>query len=147
MPAVIDQHTIEIRIIWLDVEQRKLLEKQPMANDEEMAQIAEKLKEVEYRQAECRDWLRILNQDPGWGDLITVDGRKVPKMPTFKSKEEMDKRISEWGTAKGRDEAFLKRAREYRAQKDAREDVLFMDGIGPITQEEEDAEQIQVDTT
>jgi len=136
MPVILDQHTIDIRLTWLAVDRQKLIEKQPTASDEQMAEIEERLKEIRYRENECKDWLRILNQDPGWGELITVDGRKVPKMPTFKSKEEMEHRIANWGTAKGHDEQFLKKARESRAREDAQEDAFFMDGIGPIAAEE-----------
>jgi len=136
MPAVIDQHTINIRFLWLGVERQKLIEKQPTATDEEMAKIEEDLKEVRHRENELRDWTRILNQDQGWGELVTVDGRKVPKMPAFKTEEEMEHRIANWGTAKGHDEQYIKSAREARARKDAQEDVIFMDGIGPIAAEE-----------
>jgi len=65
-----------------------------------------------------------------------VDGKRIPKMPTFKSKEEKERRLANWGTAQGHDEEYVKRAREARAREDAQEDVFFMDGIGPIAAEE-----------
>ena len=136
MPVIIDQHTIDIRLLWLALERQKLTEQQPTATDEQMAEIEERLKEVRYRENECKDWIRILNQDPGWGELINVGGRKVPKMPTFKSREETDHRLENWGTAKGHDEEFVKRAREARARNDAQEDAFFMDGVGPIAADE-----------
>lgn len=136
MPVIIDQHTIDIRLTWLALDKQKLVEQQPNASDEQMAEIEERLIEVRYRENECKDWLRILNQDPGWGELISVGGRKVPRMPKFKSREEMDSRLANWGTAQGHDEQFLKSAREARAREDAQEDAIFMDGIGPIAAEE-----------
>lgn len=136
MPAVVDQHTIEIRLTWLAVDRQKLVEEQPTANNERMAAIEERLKEIRYREAECKDWLHILNQDPGWGDLITVDGRKVPKMPTFRTPEERERRLKNWGKKLPEKEQKVKQAREYRAMQDAREDVAFMDGIGPIAARE-----------
>lgn len=136
MPAVIDQHTIEIRLQWLALDRTRLIEKQPDASDEEMARIQIELYKLEGREAENRDYMHILNQDPGWGDLITIDGRKVPKMPKFESEEEMDARLGNWPSAKGHDEQFVKRAREARAREDAQEDAYFMDGIGPIAEQE-----------
>lgn len=147
MPAVIDQHTIEIRLTWLAVDRQKLLETQPGASDEQMAEIEERLKEIRYRENECRDWLKILNQDPGWGDLITVDGRKVPKMPTFKTPEEREERLNSWDRFGAGDEQKVKQAREYRAMTDAREDASFMDGIGPIAAREYETDSDGAETT
>jgi len=142
MPVIIDQETIAIRVAWLSVEYKKLLEEQANCTDKDRAsQIAIGIHENECRAKECHDWLKILDQDPGWGQLLNVDGKLVPKMPKFRDPEEKRIRLETWGTAKGLNEHDLKAIREYRVRDNAQEDVHFMDGLGPIANEASDEEK------
>jgi hypothetical protein len=136
MPVIIDQHTVSLRTIWLELDRQKLIDMQPDATDEDMRELERLLLKNEGKLEEMQDWMRILNKDPGWGDLINVEGRQVPRMPKFKSPEERQERLANWPSAKGHDEDYVRRAREFRAAEDAQDDARFLDGIGPIAEEE-----------
>lgn len=138
MPVVMDQDTINIRIIFLDMERQKLQQKQAVANDEQMAALVKAIEACDAKLEECNDWLRILNQDPGWGELINVGGRKIPKLPTFKSVEELNWRLKNpektWREdSQGLNYEETSRAREYNARNNADESVRYMDSNGPFS--------------
>ena len=59
------------------------------ANEIANAQLEQR--DIETRIDENKQWLRVLEQDPGWGELQEVEGGKyVPRMPTFKTPQEME---------------------------------------------------------
>jgi hypothetical protein len=133
MPAVIDQNTLDIRITWLEIERHKLEIKQSRAEGDRVADLQRKIDDMDAKIEECQDWLKILNQDPGWGDLINIKGRKVPKMPTFKDNETMARRLEDpedW--AMGMDHEETARAREFNMKNNAQEAAFVMDGAGPV---------------
>jgi FtsZ-binding cell division protein ZapB len=142
MGILIDQNTLDIRMTLLEMEIDELKHRLPeMDNDEAFAALNDGLKERTGQLKECTLWLKILNQDPGWGDIVNVKGKRMPKMPTFKSEEEMDARFENWeGGGSAGDGLTMEqamRAREGQARKISEESVQFMDGEGPIAVEEE----------
>ena len=131
MPAVIDQNTLDIRITWLEIEKEKLDRKQ--AGAEDLSAFQHKIDMIDAKIEECMDWLKILNQDPGWGDLINIKGKRVPKMPAFKDNETMARRIEDpesWD--RELDHEQTARAREFNMKNNAQEAAFVMDGAGPV---------------
>lgn len=141
MPISIDQNTLDIRMTLLEMEIKEIEFRLPQIdNDEAFAAINDGLKECRGQLKECTLWLKILNQDSGWGNLVNVEGKRMPKMPTFKSEEEMAARMDGWegGGAAGDGLTIEQamRARELHAREISEESVQFMDGEGPITIED-----------
>lgn len=135
MPATIDQNTLDIRITWLEIEKEKLEHAQAKADGKQIAAIQKKIDDMDAKIEECEDWLKILNQDPGWGDLVNIEGRKVPKMPTFKTIEQKEKRVADpenWD--RELDHEQTARAREFNMKNNAQEAAFVMDGSGPVQQ-------------
>lgn len=131
MPAVIDQGVIDIRITWHEIEKEKL--ELAQAKSDDVAGIQRKIDAIDAKIEELNDWLKILNQDPGWGDLINVEGRKVPKMPTFKSDERKARRIEDpenWDRDLGHEQTA--RARDFNMKNNAQDAAFVMDGGGPV---------------
>jgi len=134
--TVIDDQTINIRIAFLELEKEKLERMQAKANDnEDMATLAQEIYGIEKVLEEMDNWLKIINRDPGWGELVNIAGKKIPKLPTFSNKEEMKYRLNNpdkhWAEG-GLDHEQTARAREYNAKTNAQEAVRHMDGEGPI---------------
>jgi hypothetical protein len=137
MPVAIDQETIHTRIVWLEMEVEKLQQRQATANDEQMAELAEEILKRQARLAECNDWLRILNKDPGWGELVNIAGKRIPKLPMFKSEQELKFRLENPEKTWREDAPDLSyeetaRAREFNARNTAQESAQAMDGNGPF---------------
>lgn len=83
--------SILIRIAFLKDDIKGLdARKADIEEAREYVLLEEQIKEVEIRINENKRWLRVLEADPGWGKLTNVAGKYIPKMPTFKSKEEME---------------------------------------------------------
>jgi hypothetical protein len=96
----------------------------------ERARTSDPDKKLEYthRLEECNDWLSVQNENPRYGDDVKINGEWVPKLPTFKSKEEMQAVLDDPVGREGQDEASIKSARVFRAAKDAQEQADFLDG-------------------
>jgi len=87
------------------------------------------LERVDAKIEEMRHWLKAYDDDPNFGEYIKDDkGRRVPRLPTFKSVEEMRKP----GTAaNGMSLQETLAAREFRAKDDAINSARWMDGKSP----------------
>ena len=148
MPVVIDTHTINIRLAFLELEIEELEGLVASAvNDEAFQKYSDRLKEKRGAVTELENWIKIINQDPGWGDLVNIDGHRVPKLPTFKSPEEKAARLEMWENGGGVDTGVQEldleqamRAREANARNTSLESVAFLDGIGPIANETDQSE-------
>ncbi|MHA2068902.1 MAG: hypothetical protein ACXABY_31455 [Candidatus Thorarchaeota archaeon] len=55
-----------------------------------VASLQEQITEKNIRIDENKQWLRVLEKDPGYGMLENVEGSYIPKMPTFKTAKERD---------------------------------------------------------
>jgi len=95
--------------------------------DDRLIEIGGQIKEMEY-------WLDSYDDDPNWGQYFKdTDGQRIPKLPTFSSKEEREERMaSPSGNRPGAwTEEEVIRAREFRAIEDARESAMWLDGKSP----------------
>jgi hypothetical protein len=84
--------------------------------------------ELEHRRMECADWLKIQNEDPRFGEDVKINGEWVPRLPTFKNKEEMQKVLDDPEGREGQDPDIIRAARAYRASVDAQEQADFLNG-------------------
>ena len=101
--------------------------------DDSLIEIGGQIKEIQQ-------WLDSYDDDPNWGQYYKQqDGQRVPKLPTFASKEERETRMaSPSGNRPGAwTEEEVRSAREFRAIEDARESAVWLDGKSPYTEPDE----------
>jgi hypothetical protein len=106
---------IKMRMQFLELEQARELN-------------PEKRLELEHRRMECADWLEIQNEDPHLGEDVKIDGEWVPKLPTFKSPEEMQQVLDNPEGRDGQSPEEIRGARVYRSSVDAQEQADFLNG-------------------
>ena len=128
----------EARLAVLEAAKKKVEAKREEAEDAiEIRRLDDKLIELGGQIKEMEQWLDAYDDDPNWGQYFkAADGQRVPKLPTFSSKEEREARIaSPSGNRPGAwTEEEVKRAREFRAIEDARESAMWLDGRSPYTE-------------
>lgn len=113
----------------------------------EMVLIQDKIKDKESRIDENKLWLRVIEQDPSWGTMVETDGKYTPKMPTFKTPQEMEYALEH------RDVIYEEDANEDEQHQMATREMVHrshnelalqrMDGEGPIAAEEREASGTQ----
>jgi len=105
----------------------------------------EQIKEKEIRIDENKQWLRVLERDPTWGMLENVDGKYTPKMPTFKTKEEVSYALENREHFREEDadttEQQYLSTREMVKKWHNEQALIRMDGDGPIAAEEKDVDR------
>jgi hypothetical protein len=106
---------IKMRMQFLELEQAR-------ETDE-----AKKL-ELLHRRMECADWLEIDNENPQYGDDVKINGEWVPKLPTFKNKEEMQSVLKDPEGRLGQSPEEIRAARVYRSSQDYQEQADFLNG-------------------
>lgn len=131
----------EMRLHVLKALKKEKEKKRDKAEDAlEIRRIDDALIEVGGQIKEIQQWLDAYDDDPNWGQYFKqLDGQRVPKLPTFASKEEREERIaSPSGNRPGAwTEEEVRRAREFRAIEDARESAVWLDGKSPYTEPDE----------
>lgn len=111
----------------------------------EVVLIQDKIKEVETRIDENKQWLRVLEGDPSWGEMVETDGSYIPKMPTFKSDREMEYALDHperWYEEDENETTQHQMATREMVGRSHNELALQrMDGEGPIAAEEQASEE------
>jgi hypothetical protein len=54
-----------------------------------IGKLQEQIRDKEIRIDENKQWLRVLEKDPGYGTLENVSGSYIPKMPKFNTQDEV----------------------------------------------------------
>ncbi len=117
--------------------------KADMAKLEEANEIVlmqDKIKDREVRIDENKQWLRALESDPGYGELVETDGSYLPKMPTFRNEKQMERALDNPGNWYEEDaqetpqHQAATREMVHRSHNDLA--LKKMDGEGPIAAEE-----------
>jgi hypothetical protein len=126
---------LRIQFLENDIQNYKAdMEKLEDAN--EIILMQDKIKDREIRIDENKQWLRALEQDPGYGELVETDGKYIPKMPTFKSDAEMKRALDNpenWYEEDENETLDHQRATREMVHKSHNELALQrMDGEGPI---------------
>lgn len=118
--------------------------KQDLAKLEDANEIVlmqDKIKDREVRIDENKQWLRALEQDPGWGKLVETDGSYLPKMPTFRNEKEMEHALDNPGNwyeeDKDEDIQHQMATREMVHRSHNELALQRMDGEGPIAADED----------
>jgi hypothetical protein len=131
----------EARLAVLEAAKKKIEQEKEQAEEAiEIRRLDDKLIEVGGQITEVKNWLDAYDDDPNWGQYVKrADGQRVPKLPTFKSKEEREFRMENpEGNEPGEwDEERIRRAREYRAREDAQESAIWLDGKSPHASSDE----------
>lgn len=135
MSVVIDDQTIQIRVQFMELEKQKLEKLLAKTEDnKEFATISREIYAIEKVLEELDDWLKIINRDPGWGELVNIGGRRIPKLPSFSSEDELKWRMSNpdkhWVADMTEEQTAA--AREFNARNNAADAIDAMDGQGPI---------------
>jgi len=142
MPASMIQQNILIRISFLKDELAALKQRADTAEDaNELVLVQDEIKDRQSCIKENERWLRVLERDPGYGSLINVGGKYIPKMPTFKSKAEMEYALEHPDIIHEEDDdtdeqSFLS-AREMVHRYHNEQALIRMDGHGPKAYEEQ----------
>ncbi len=115
----------------------------------EMVLMQDKIKDREIRIDENKQWLRALEQDPGWGELVETDGSYLPKMPTFRNEREMEHALEHPGNWYEEDENetldHQRATREHVHRAHNELALQRMQGEGPIATEESESSGPQND--
>ena len=115
------------------------LEKLEHAN--EITLIQGKIHDTETRIDENKQWLRVLEGDPSWGELVETDGSYLPKMPTFRNERELEHALEHpenwYEEDQGEDEQHFIATREMVHRHHNELALERMDGEGPIAAEDE----------
>lgn len=131
----------EMRLHVLKALKKEKEKKRDKAEDAlEIRRFDDVLIEIGGQIKEVQQWLDAYDDDPNWGQYFKeADGQRVPKLPTFSSKEEREARMaSPSGNRPGAwTEEEVKRAREFRATEDARESAIWLDGKSPYKEPDE----------
>jgi len=136
------QQNILIRISFLKDELAALKQRADTAEDaNELVLVQDEIKDRQSCIKENERWLRVLERDPGYGSLINVGGKYIPKMPTFKSKAEMEYALEHPDIIHEEDDdtdeqSFLS-AREMVHRYHNEQALIRMDGHGPKAYEEQ----------
>jgi hypothetical protein len=114
------------------------LEKLTEAN--EITLIQGKVHDTEIRIDENKQWLRVLEGDPNWGELVETDGDYLPKMPTFKNDRDLKHALEHpenwYREDQGEDEQHFMATREMVHRHHNELALTRMDGEGVIAEEE-----------
>jgi hypothetical protein len=108
-----------------------------------IGKLQEQIRDKEIRIDENKQWLRVLEKDPGYGTLENVAGSYIPKMPKFNTQDEVQYaldnpqhfRVEDADTT---EQNFLS-TREMVKRHHNTLAIQKMDGEGPIAAEERDA--------
>ena len=116
----------------------------------EVVLMQEKIKDREVRINENKQWLRVLEADPGWGEMVEVEtGKYIPKMPTFKSQQEMEFALDHpenwYEEDEGDTEQHYMATREMVNRNHNELALQRMDGEGTIAAEERESSGPQND--
>jgi hypothetical protein len=111
----------------------------------EIILLQKQLEGKEIRIDENKQWLRVLERDPGWGTLENVDGKYIPKLPTFKTRREAEYALEHPDHFREEDsdtteQSFLG-TREMVKRYHNEQALQRMDGDGPIAAEEKDVDR------
>lgn len=142
MPADMITQNVLIRISFLKDELSALKQRADSIDDaNELVLVQDDIKDKQSCIKENERWLRVLERDPGYGSLINVAGKYIPKMPTFKSKAEMEYALEHPDIIHQEDDDtdeqnFLS-AREMVHRYHNEQALIRMDGNGPIAYEEQ----------
>lgn len=142
MPVSMVQQNILIRISFLKDEMTALMASRLEAEESyEYNRISGEISDKESCIKENERWLRVLDRDPGFGSLMNVAGKYIPKMPTFESKEEVEYALENPDHIHKEDDdtgeqEFLG-AREHVHRWHNEQALIRMDGKGPIAHEEQ----------
>jgi len=136
------QQNVLIRISFLKDELAALEQRADSIEDaNELVLAQDKIKDRQSCIEENKRWLRVLDFDPGFGSLINVGGKYIPKMPTFKSKAEMEYALEHPDIIHEEDddtdEQSFMATREMVQRWHNEQALIRMDGHGPKAYEEQ----------
>jgi len=142
MPASMIQQNVLIRISFLKDEKSALERRADAVGDaNELVLVQDEIKDKQSCIKENERWLRVLERDPGYGSLINVGGKYIPKMPTFKSKAEMEYALEHPDIIHEEDddtdEQGFMATREMVHRYHNEQALIRMDGHGPKAYEEQ----------
>ena len=136
------QQAILVRISFLEGDIANI-RKDIIASDggNELMDMRHHIELIEERIDENKQWMRVLDKDPGFGILENVDGKYIPKMPTFKTPEERDYALDHRQHIREEDadttpQNFMA-TREMVKRKHTEMAIERMDGEGPIAAEKD----------
>jgi len=136
MSASMIQQNVLIRISFLKDEMAAIKQRADTIEDANgLVLVQDEIKDRQSCIKENERWLRVLDHDPGYGSLINVGGKYIPKMPTFKSKAEMEYALEHPDIIHEEDadtdeQSFLS-AREMVHRWHNEQALIRMDGNGP----------------
>ncbi len=135
------QQAVLVRISFLEGDIANIRQEIVATEDaNELMQLRDSVAKIEERIDENRQWLRVLDKDPGFGILENVDGKYIPKMPTFKTPEERDYALEHRQHIRKEDDDTTPQSfmatREMVKREHTKMAIERMDGEGPIATED-----------
>lgn len=141
MPANMITQNVLIRISFLKDELSALKQRADAIEDaNELVLVQDDIKDKQSCIQENERWLRVLERDPGYGSLINVAGKYIPKMPTFASRAEMEYALEHPDVIHEEDadtdEQGFMASREMVHRWHNEQALIRMDGNGPYAEQE-----------
>ncbi len=135
------QQAVLVRISFLEGDIANIRQEIIATEDaNELMQLRDRVAMIEERIDENRQWLRVLDKDPGFGILENVDGKYIPKMPTFKTPEEREYALEHRQHIRKEDDDTTPQSfmatREMVKREHTKMAIERMDGEGPIAAED-----------